>query len=228
MNIHTTAAIVFGILAATSIAASVQVQNRYSLGDKFTYAENKTITTIELLTEKKTAKQEETIYTLRVVELEDKKNNISAEVEKIYTMVRFTPTDQRAERRLLSTRSREEFNELVNPSSEWSVGSRSINKVVDGIVRQYLVTRIYESEEYNTEVITFDVETTGSLEFLGYNSMLHRLETKEIDVETGILLSQESVQKITAINDRTIGVTVQKLIKRETAHDELYKEKYIL
>ena len=160
-------------------------------------------------------------HPLRVVELEDKKNNISAEVEKIYTMVRFTPTDQREERRLLSTRSREEFNELVNPSSEWSVGSRSINKVVDGIVRQYLVTRIYESEEYNTEVITFDVETTGSLEFLGYNSMLHRLETKEIDVETGILLSQESVQKITVINDRTIGVTVQKLIKRETAHDEL-------
>ena len=161
-------------------------------------------------------------HPFRVVELEDKKNNISAEIEKIYTMVCFTPTDRRAERRrLLSTRTREEFNELVNPSSEWSVGSRSINKVVDGIVRQYLVTRIYESEEYNTEVITFDVETTGSLEFLGYNSMLHRLETKEIDVETGILLSQESVQKITVINDRTIGVTVQKLIKRETAHDEL-------
>ena len=68
-------------------------------------------------------------HPLRVVELEDKKNNISAEVEKIYTMVRFIPTDRRAERRrLLSTRTREEFNELVNPSSEWSGHSAKTDK----------------------------------------------------------------------------------------------------
>ena len=47
----------------------------------------------------------------------------------IHAMVRFTRTDRRAERRrLLSTRTREEFNELVNPSPEWSGHSAKTDK----------------------------------------------------------------------------------------------------
>jgi hypothetical protein len=76
-----------------SIDASVQVKNKYSLGDKFTYSENKTSNKIDLFIGKKYIQQQETIYTEHIVELENPITNTSAEIEKTYSCVRFTPSN---------------------------------------------------------------------------------------------------------------------------------------
>ena len=128
MRIDITTLFLSSLLLLASISASVQIQNRYIFGDKFTYAENKSSTTVDLLTGEKKVEQEETIYTEHIVELADPLTNTSAEIEKTFTFVRFTPPNERATRRLLSQVIRENFQkELELSLSQYSVGDRWLN-----------------------------------------------------------------------------------------------------
>jgi hypothetical protein len=187
------------------------------LGDKFTYAQNKTSTTVNLYTGGKKVEGEETIYTEHIVELEDPLTNASAEIEKRYSFARFTPPNERESRRLLSQRTRENFQKIVDSSlNEFSVGDRWTDKILTNVERHNTITRIYDSDEYDTEVMTIDMELVGTIEILGYKTLTHIMTTTDIDVETGILLSEESIHRYTVIDDRKTAITVKKLIKRET------------
>ncbi|CAF3837619.1 unnamed protein product [Adineta steineri] len=209
------------LLLFKSIIASVQIQNRYLLGDKFTYAENQSITTIDILTGEKKVQQQEAIYIEHIVELNDPLTNTSAEIEKTYKSVRFTPPDERADRRLLSQRTREFFQKEIELSiSEYSVGQRWFTKSITNLDKLITVTRIYENDEYNTEAISFDIETVGSITTLGHTIPHHYWIKRDIDVETGAVLSEETIKKTTVIYLRTTDITTRKLIKREThIHD---------
>lgn len=210
------------VVLLASIIGSVRVQHRYSLGDKFTYSENQTKTTINLFTGEKTVEQKETIYTEIVIELDDPLTNATAEVEKTYSFVRFTPPDERASRRLLTQRTRELLTTIVMPlSNEYSVGKLWTDTVYGGIEGKLMITRIYKSDEYKTKVIDFDIDAAGTISALGYKMPIHYLETKGIDIETGLLLFQESIHRHTIHDKRNTDITVIKLIKRETHTDEL-------
>jgi hypothetical protein len=221
MRAYVNSLFLFGLLVLTPIVGSVQVQNRYSLGDKLTYAENKTSTTVNLLTGETTVKQEETIYTEHIVELDDPLTNANVEIEKIYSFVRFTPADERAARRLLSQVTRGNLRKVVDSPSDFSIGDRWKDKLVENTDRYTIVTCIYNSDEYDTEVIIFDVEFIGTISVLTYGTPVHSWIKKEVDVQTGVLLFKEEINKSTIINNRKTEVIVKKLIKRKTHNHEL-------
>lgn len=221
MHAYVNSLFLFGLLVLTPIVGSVQVQNRYSLGDKLTYAENKTSTTVNLLTGETTVKQEETIYTEHIVELDDPLTNANGEIEKIYSFVRFTPADERAARRLLSQITRENLEKAVDSPYDFSISDRWKDKLVENTNRYTIVTRIYNSDEYDTEVIIFDVEFIGTISVLTYDTPVHSWIKKEVDLQTGVLLFKEEINKSTIINNRKTEVIVKKLIKRKTHNHEL-------
>ncbi len=219
---YTNSMFLFSLMLLTPMVELVRIQNRYSLGDKFTYAENKTTTTVNLFTGETKVEKEETIYKEDIVELEDPLTNADAEIEKTYSFVRFTPPDERKARRLLSQRTREKFQKPFATSlSQYSVGDRWSDKVITGLEKHHIITRIYESDEYDTEVITVDTETIGTIKLFSYQTPNHYLVTQEVDVETGILLFEETIHRLTVIDERKTDITVKKLIKRETDIHEL-------
>ena len=209
------------ILSIIHLVRPIQIQQRYSIGDQFTYEENRTTTTVNLFTEEKTTKQQQTIYTERIVELDDSLTNSNrGEVEKSYSFVQFTPSDECATQRLLSKRFRETFQRVVESSSiQYVVGQRWKDKTSFNLDRYTTVIRIYGSEEYHTEVIVFDMEILGAIELLEYQRPAHFLVRKEVDVETGILLSEQIIQQITVNDNRKTDVIVKKLIQRQTSSD---------
>ncbi|UJR16247.1 hypothetical protein I4U23_003155 [Adineta vaga] len=189
--------------------------------DKYTYAENKSSTMVNLLTGEKKVQYEETIYIIRIVELPDPITNISAEYEKTYTSVRYTPSDDRATRRLLSQRIREYFsNEIEFFLPEYSVGNRWLLKSLTNLDKLITITGIYESDKYGTEVITFDIEMVGTITSRGEAIPNHYWINKNMDVRTGTVLSEETIYKSTIVYSRMTNVTLKKLIKYEThSHD---------
>ncbi|CAF4377222.1 unnamed protein product, partial [Adineta steineri] len=164
---------------------------------------------------------QETICTEVIVEISNAADDSSAEIEKFCTWARFTPSDPRTERRLLSARTREELKTHIDESKDYAVGDRWSKQVIENMNVYYTVTRIYDNEEYDTEVITFDEEYLMALDVLGYGATVHMWLTREVDIETGILLFLETIIKTTNINDRKTETDVKKLIKQEKAHHEL-------
>jgi hypothetical protein len=217
-----TSLILFCLLLSISIDASVRIKNQYSLGDKFTYFENRTTTTINLFTGEKKIQQEETIYTERIIKLEDPLTNTGAEIEKTYSFARFIPSDEHAARRLLSESIREDFNSRI----EWSlkpvsVGDRWTGELLPNIDGHITVTRIYDSDEFDTKVIKINSEAVGTLALSDHQAPTDLWITEDIDVETDTLLFRETIFKMTLREERKTVSAIKKLIKRETHLHEL-------
>lgn len=206
------------IFVFTSTVRSIQVQRRYSIGDRFIYSENRTKTTINLFTGEKTIAEQELIYTELIVKIDGRPfDSDDVEIEKIYSFVQFTPSDQCATQRLLSQRFREHFQPAVESTSiQYAVGQRWKDTTNANLDRYTTVVRIYPSEEYHTTVIVLDMEILGAIELLQYQSPVHFLVTKEIDVETGILLLEQATRQTTSNGKRRTDVIVKKLIQRKT------------
>lgn len=206
------------IFLCTSIVRSIQVQRRYSVGDQFIYSENRTRTTINLFTREKTIVKQEMIYTELIVKIDDlPSDSTTVEIEKLYSFAQFIPSDECATQRLLSKRFREHFQPAVESTSiQYAVGQRWKDTTNGNLDRYTTVVRIYPSEEYHTEVIVLDMEILGAIELLEYQSPAHFLVTKEIDIETGILLLEQTTQQMTVNDKRRTDVIVKKLIQRQT------------
>ncbi|CAF1437802.1 unnamed protein product [Adineta steineri] len=164
----------------------------------------------------------ETTYVEQIVELEDVTRGTSAEIEKTYTKVHISPPDERKQRRLLSTNTRENFEPKLKSSAKiLAVGDRWKTEPMAGLVGYTTVTRIYDHQEYDTKVITLDIEVIGTLNTLGVQIPAHSWTTIDIDAETGITTYQETIMKRTVINSRRTNISVKKLLKRETSDKEL-------
>ncbi|CAF3264872.1 unnamed protein product [Rotaria socialis] len=120
----------------------VRVQHRYSIGGKFTYAENKATTTVNLLTGKTNITFQETICTERMVEVEDELRGTSGEVEKSCTRARFIPPDKLAKTCILFSRTLDELKMLTNKSIDYSVGDNWSNKIMESTFIHATVTRL--------------------------------------------------------------------------------------
>ncbi|CAF3527298.1 unnamed protein product [Rotaria socialis] len=82
----------------------VRVQHRYSIGGKFTYAENKATTTVNLLTGKTNITFQETICTERMVEVEDELRGTSGEIKsKRSTIMEKSSSNRSISKKSLST-----------------------------------------------------------------------------------------------------------------------------
>lgn len=206
------------ILFLTPFIGTIQIQQRYSVGDQFTYEENRTRTTVNLFTREKMIEKQQTIYTERIITIDDSLTNSNiGEIEKTYNFVQFTPSDEYTTQHLLSNRFHEIFQPVVELSNiEYAVGQRWIDKTNLNLDRYTTVVRIYQNEEYHTKVIVFDMEILGAIELLEYQRPAHFLVTKEVDVETGILLLEQTTQQITVNDNRKTDVIVKKLIQRLT------------
>ncbi|CAF1304018.1 unnamed protein product [Adineta ricciae] len=222
MRVSINVSLLVNLVVLKFVIASVHIQHHYRLGDTYTYAENKSTTTTDLLTGEINTQLEQSVYIIRIVELDDPLTNSSAEYEKTYISARFTPADDRATRRLLSQHTREYFYKETEFSlPEYSIGNRWLMKSATNLDKLVTVTDIYESDEYDTEVIQFDIEIIGTIQSFNETIPNHYWIRKHLDLQTGMLLSEEITHKSTVIYSRLTDVTLKKLIKYQTHHHDL-------
>ncbi len=200
---------------------SVRVRNEISIGDEFIYAENQTTTIVNILTGETTVTLVETICTERIAELEYVNDDVKGEVEVVCTWARFTPPNEREQRRLLFDRTRKKLQEVVESPTNLSVGDQWSEAISESINRYNTVARIYKNEEYDTEVVVVDTEIVGTPQFRAVEVPMHGHMTEEVDVQTGTNVLFESVMKATAKYNQITQIIVKKLIKGETFDREL-------
>jgi hypothetical protein len=197
------------------------VRNEISIGDEFIYAENQTTTIVNILTGETTVTLVETICTERIAELEYVNDDVKGEVEVVCTWARFTPPNEREQRRLLFDRTRKKLQEVVESPTNLSVGDQWSEAISESINRYNTVARIYKNEEYDTEVVVVDTEIVGTPQFRAVEVPMHGHMTEEVDVQTGTNVLFESVMKATAKYNQITQIIVKKLIKGETFDREL-------
>jgi len=195
---------------------SVRVRNEISIGDEFIYAENKTTTIVNILMGETTVTLVETICTERIAELEYINDDLKGEVEIVCTWARFTPPNERAQRRLLFDRTRKKLQEVVEFLTNLSVGDQWSNAISESMNGHHTVARIYKNEEYDTEVVVVDTEIVGTVQVHALEVPIHGHMTREVDVQTGTYVLLEVVMKGTVEHNQVTQITVKKLIKRET------------
>ncbi|CAF1400286.1 unnamed protein product [Adineta steineri] len=133
----------------------------------------------------------ETTYVEQIVELEDVTRGASAEIEKTCIKVHISPPDERKQRRLLSTNTRENFEPKLKSSAKiLSVGDRWKTESMAGLVGHTIVTRIYDNQEYGTKVITLDVEVIGTLNTLGQEVPAHSPEQSDHENRSNIIATR--------------------------------------
>lgn len=206
---------------------SVKIRNNISVGDEFVYAENQTTTTVEFSSGETNVKLVETICNYRIVELDYDGTDLKGNVEKFCTWARFTPTNDREKRDLLLDHSRIDLRQIIHPPGCTEMGEHGSGDIARfgalfSEVKGYqFVSRLYNNEEYETEVVTFEIDAPFTLDIFGIEIPGYSYYKREVDTNTGATVLLEATSYTRRLSNRETQVSIKKLIKPKTVHQDL-------